>query len=108
MLVLVQALPMESATSRKINGQLADWSTNSELLAVIADRVGVVAWMYSAVHGKGSSGKPPPPLPRPKTPPTMGEQRPPRRRHMTVEEMQRFFGGAISHTRARPTRTGGD
>lgn len=71
LLVLVQALPVESATARAQLGPLADWDTATQLLAVIANATRDTVWMASA----DAQSKTPKHRPEPILPPS-GEQEP--------------------------------
>ena len=61
--VLIRHLPVESRFVRKHN-EAAVWSNETYLLAVVADQIADLSWLYASTHSK-SKVKRPKPLPRP-------------------------------------------
>lgn len=78
LLALLQGLPPDSAIAVAATG--SDWTTDTMLLAAIADRVGIAA---SAEH---RLKKPPDPIPRPSLP-RKATAKP------DAEALAAFFGG---------------
>jgi hypothetical protein len=86
--VLLRQLPAESALHRGVAGP--SWDVDTQLLAVTANRLGILAW-----QGAGSKGKPPEPIKPPET------KRP--RSLVSVPEMRRRLA-ADKARRARQLR----
>jgi hypothetical protein len=61
--VLIRNLPVESRFVRKHN-ETAAWSSEAYLLAVLADQIADLSWLYASTHSK-SKVKRPKPIPRP-------------------------------------------
>ncbi|MFJ8231748.1 hypothetical protein ACIQ9E_17590 [Streptomyces sp. NPDC094448] len=65
---LVKHLPADSAVSREINGEVAEWSVTDYLLAAVVDHLAAANWMYVCVNSEDPPAQPEP-VPRPQPPP---------------------------------------
>ena len=90
---LVGNLPQESATVRAISGDVADWTTDRELLAATVDRLNDLIWLTVEVNKKPRARNPrPDPVPRPTERHQIKPAKTHTRRQATVAEMKQFFG----------------
>lgn len=64
-LVLVDNLPLDSATARAEIGESAVWPVEAHLLAGVYDQLAQANWYTAAIHGKGRQPTRPKPIPRP-------------------------------------------
>ncbi|MEU9332003.1 hypothetical protein AB0D49_02435 [Streptomyces sp. NPDC048290] len=65
--VLVRHLPRDSATLRKLHGEVMDWSVTDHLLASAVDQLAEANWMFATVN-RDEDAEPleyPRPVPRP-------------------------------------------
>ncbi|AXI78056.1 hypothetical protein [Peterkaempfera bronchialis] len=69
--VLVKHLPRESAITRELQGEGADWTVGDYLLAAAVDHLAAANWMFACVNTAEDSEppEPPAPVPRPGDPP---------------------------------------
>lgn len=70
--MLVEHLPRDSAFSRGLHGEEAQWGVTEHLLAAVVDQLAVANWMFATVN-VGEDAEPPPypdPVPRPGDQPT--------------------------------------
>ncbi|MGV9312286.1 hypothetical protein ACWDR0_08810 [Streptomyces sp. NPDC003691] len=72
LLALVKHLPRDSAVSREVNGESADWSMTDYLLAAAVDHLAIANWMYTCVNSDEPPDQPEP-VPRPQLPPDSAE-----------------------------------
>ncbi|MFH8614396.1 hypothetical protein ACH4E8_04855 [Streptomyces sp. NPDC017979] len=64
--MLLKHLPAESAVSRSVHGEAADWSVSDHLLAAVVDHLAVSNWMFASANSEeGDQQDPPKPVPRP-------------------------------------------
>lgn len=66
MLNLIRRLPPDSELGKAINGPSADWSREEHLLALLADRVSELTWVFICANSEeGEAPERPKPIPRP-------------------------------------------
>lgn len=63
--VLVDNLPLDSATARAEIGEAAVWPVEAHLLAGVYDQLAQANWYTAAIHTKGRAPARPKPVPRP-------------------------------------------
>lgn len=64
-LVLVNQLPLDSATARAEIGDAAAWPIEAHLMAGVYDQLAQANWQRSVIHGRGRMPPKPKPIPRP-------------------------------------------
>jgi hypothetical protein len=83
---VVQQRPPGSALARAIDGEDALWGLSEQLLAVVADRLGLALWQNG-----GGKGRKPDPIPRPGTRPRQVGVTARKLEAMTVDEFDRRY-----------------
>ncbi|MFI5533756.1 hypothetical protein ACIA8O_34995 [Kitasatospora sp. NPDC051853] len=65
--VLIKHLPRDSALTRELHGEAADWSTTDYLLANVVDHLAVANWMFATINRDEEADPldPPEPVVRP-------------------------------------------
>ncbi|WP_457032608.1 hypothetical protein [Kitasatospora sp. P5_F3] len=65
--VLIKHLPRDSALTRELHGDAADWSTTDYLLANVVDHLAVANWMFATINRDEEAEPldPPEPVTRP-------------------------------------------
>nr|WP_240925151.1 hypothetical protein [Streptomyces sp. 196(2019)] len=65
--VLVKHMPRDSAVSRELDGDGAEWTVSDYLLAAAVDHLAAANWMFASVNTDEDSEPPeaPVPVPRP-------------------------------------------
>jgi hypothetical protein len=88
LLILVERLPQDSATTRAIQGEDAAWSLADHLMAAAVDALNIANWQRSEDGSKGRNR--PRPIPRPGV--HDGTTRYGRGNGMTREELDKRLG----------------
>ncbi|GAA4905247.1 hypothetical protein ACFPM3_30190 [Streptomyces coeruleoprunus] len=64
--VLIKHLPRDSAVTRELEGEAADWNVTDYLLAHAVDHLAAANWMFVTVNSDEDADLPEPPVPVPR------------------------------------------
>ncbi|MER6770543.1 hypothetical protein ACF1D2_11690 [Streptomyces bacillaris] len=64
--VLVKHMPRDSAVSRELDGDGAEWTVTDYLLAAAVDHLAAANWMFASVNTDEDAEPPEPPAPVPR------------------------------------------
>ncbi|WP_175409946.1 hypothetical protein [Streptomyces sp. TRM64462] len=61
--VLVKHMPRDSAVTRELEGEAAEWTVTDYLLAAAVDHLAAANWMFASVNTDEDADPPEPPVP---------------------------------------------